>query len=276
MRYFIVNYKNIRYRFSGKSVNSYPVKHLTRTLIDYEIFLIEKGTLDIKCNDREYSVKEDEFLMYSISDYQEGTAFNTNAFYWLHFDGEITVSEDESYAENYCKEKGYIYFAEYFKPRNIDYMITLLNQINHFKFESGAERVTESLLSAVVCEIARQYATYKQGAGESKIVSEIKTFISLHAETDITVESLAEKYLYNAKYLGRLFSAEAGVSIKTYITEQRVEKAKRLLLDSRESVNAIARAVGFNDEFYFMRVFKRLTGSTPSEFRKEFNKSVYS
>ncbi|MCU0509506.1 MAG: substrate-binding domain-containing protein [Anaerolineae bacterium] len=68
-------------------------------------------------------------------------------------------------------------------------------------------------------------------------------------------------------YLSRIFSRETGLSPWEYLNRIRVLQAKRLLADSRESVTWIAAQVGFDDPAYFSRVFQKLEGCSPREFR---------
>ena len=61
---------------------------------------------------------------------------------------------------------------------------------------------------------------------------------------------------------------EMGVSVIDYIVRRRISKAEIMLANSGLSVKDVAYSVGFSDQMYFSRVFKRIIGKTPSEFRK--------
>ena len=73
---------------------------------------------------------------------------------------------------------------------------------------------------------------------------------------------------YNEEYLGRLFKKETHMSFSDYVSKQRIERAKRLLIETNDSVVSIAVKVGFNNVTYFNRVFKKYLNMTPLEFRK--------
>ena len=72
-----------------------------------------------------------------------------------------------------------------------------------------------------------------------------------------------------ANYLGQVFKRETGKPYTQYITELRIDRAKSLLLSGDMSISDISNALGFNDYFYFLKTFKRVTGVTPKQYRQE-------
>jgi YesN/AraC family two-component response regulator len=61
------------------------------------------------------------------------------------------------------------------------------------------------------------------------------------------------------------------MNISTYVNKVRIEHAKDRLLNSKDTMTGIAMDMGFNDPNYFSRVFTRLVGNTPSEFRRRYS-----
>lgn len=84
---------------------------------------------------------------------------------------------------------------------------------------------------------------------------------------DISVYSLSKVFNINPNYLSRLFKKEQDVTFTDYLTTLRVSHAGNLLKTSNLPVNEIAEKSGYEDYFYFTRVFKKATGMTPSDFR---------
>ena len=72
----------------------------------------------------------------------------------------------------------------------------------------------------------------------------------------------------NPVYCGALFSQETGQTILQYTNRLRITKAKELLHFTNDSVSEIAAEVGIEDLYYFSRLFKKLVGMSPSEYRK--------
>lgn len=85
---------------------------------------------------------------------------------------------------------------------------------------------------------------------------------------NITLCGLAEKYGISTGYLSSLLKAELGLSFIEYMTSKRIQKAKELLTDEKLSIDTIAGMVGYNDYFYFTKVFKKTTGISPGKYRK--------
>ena len=86
--------------------------------------------------------------------------------------------------------------------------------------------------------------------------------------TNISIEQIAERLSVDPAYLSRKFTESVGVSPKRYILNRRIERAKELLRCTDASIFEIANSVGYEDQFYFSRVFKNHTQHTPTESRK--------
>lgn len=84
----------------------------------------------------------------------------------------------------------------------------------------------------------------------------------------LSIQYLAENCHLSASYLSDLLTKETGRSAKDHINDFLVDKAKNLLLNSTDSVSAIAYTLGFNYPHYFGRLFKQKTGKTPQEYRQ--------
>ena len=76
---------------------------------------------------------------------------------------------------------------------------------------------------------------------------------------------------FNATYFSGMFKKETDMNFSEYLKKIRIDNAKNLLLNTENSVEDISYAVGYSDIKYFSRLFKKLTGVTPTEFRKLYN-----
>jgi len=95
------------------------------------------------------------------------------------------------------------------------------------------------------------------------------TYISENFNTGISLESVAEMIYISPHYFSELFKKSLGVGFNEYITKMRIEKAKELLLLPEFKVKEISEMVGYNDPSYFIRVFKKYHGDSPSVYRSE-------
>ena len=94
-------------------------------------------------------------------------------------------------------------------------------------------------------------------------------YIDAHLEEKLTLASLAQVAGYSEYYLSRKFKKEMQISIVDYIQNVKLERAKYLLANTQAGVNEISDRLGFGSRSYFTSVFKKYTGTAPSDYRKE-------
>ena len=100
------------------------------------------------------------------------------------------------------------------------------------------------------------------------MVYKVIEFIKNNYHRHISLEEIAAISYMSKTYLSTLFKKETGYSISEYINSVRVGRAQSLLLDSELSIVEIARMCGFEDQSYFTKVFRKITGITPKKFRE--------
>jgi AraC-like DNA-binding protein len=94
-------------------------------------------------------------------------------------------------------------------------------------------------------------------------------YVNRHLGEPITVDDLAGLAHLERTYFTRLFAAHFGVPPARYVLLRRVERAKRLLWETGDTLESIAADLGFADGFHLSKAFKRVTGIPPSEFRRQ-------
>lgn len=104
----------------------------------------------------------------------------------------------------------------------------------------------------------------------SRETAEVIRYIENNYEKDITLQQTANHVLMSPNYLSSLFKKEMGIGFVEYLLQYRIEKAKEMLLSTSLKSYEISLRVGFNDNAYFSRMFKKLTGESPREFRKKW------
>ena len=96
-----------------------------------------------------------------------------------------------------------------------------------------------------------------------------------YRKPDFNVKSVADHIKIDRTYLYRLFKEETGMSVIDYINTCRISKASALLIDDKISIKDVAYSVGFTDQMYFSKVFKKLKHQTPTEFRKSKKSNIF-
>jgi len=99
---------------------------------------------------------------------------------------------------------------------------------------------------------------------------ETKKYIQEHYAESLSLDTFADKFQLTSTYFSKLFKAEVGIGFSEYVIHIRIEKAKDLLLRTNESIKTISRMVGYPDDKYFARIFKKQVGIKPSDFRKVY------
>ena len=108
--------------------------------------------------------------------------------------------------------------------------------------------------------------TYQTG---NEIVDKMLDYIHQHFQSDISVQELAALCHINYNYAGQLFRNETGETISSYIVRVRMEKASELLRKTTLPIADVAAQAGYQDYFYFAKIFKKYWEITPSVFRQE-------
>lgn len=103
----------------------------------------------------------------------------------------------------------------------------------------------------------------------SGIVSKAKKYIDENFNRDITLDEVSQSVNISPYYFSKIFKDETGENFIGYLTNARIEKAKRLLANPNYSIKEICAEVGYGDPNYFSRIFKKYVGATPSEYREE-------
>lgn len=101
------------------------------------------------------------------------------------------------------------------------------------------------------------------------LMDEVVGYIEENYQNKINVTKIAELFNLERRRLAYLFERHTGLAPNTYITEYRISKAKELLERADLSIAEVAEKVGYDDCFYFSRVFKKLTGVAPSAYRRK-------
>ncbi|WHY01491.1 response regulator [Neobacillus sp. DY30] len=102
----------------------------------------------------------------------------------------------------------------------------------------------------------------------SSTIDQVLNYIKKTPLSEVTLHAAAENVHVNSSYLSQLFKQQLNKKFVDYLTELRIEEGKRLLLNTTLRMSEIAERVGYSDLAYFSNNFKKITGSTPSEFRK--------
>lgn len=102
---------------------------------------------------------------------------------------------------------------------------------------------------------------------EMNNMQKIEEYLRSHFQEDINLQTIADRFFLNRDYISRKFKQEFNETITDYVTKIRIEQAKDLLGNPTKKIYEIAYQVGYQNEKYFSKVFKKQTRVTPNEYR---------
>ncbi|MBD0380166.1 response regulator [Paenibacillus sedimenti] len=108
---------------------------------------------------------------------------------------------------------------------------------------------------------------------DKNVIFEIAAFLDQHYHEDITLQDIANRFFLSREYISRKFKQEFEVNLSDYLGQIRMDKAKVLLQNPHLRISQVAEMVGYQDEKYFSKVFKKQVGISPNEYRKNSKSS---
>lgn len=130
----------------------------------------------------------------------------------------------------------------------------------------GSAELISCYLKTIFLQVRQHFSEPAREA--SSLVERSLGYIHEHYARDFDIDELASQIAVSPSYLFRLFKKKMQVTPMHYRNMVRIDKAKLLLADQQLTVDDVAERVGFDDPKYFARVFRDLTGTTPSSFRR--------
>ncbi len=150
----------------------------------------------------------------------------------------------------------------------------LYNSENFSEFQSMTSLDELSVRLGVMLRRFISYAFDFRQIKHSDAVFKTIEYIRKHCSEKISLDDIAKNVFLSKSYISAIFKEETGKSIVEQINESRVEKSKKLLSDKSISLSDIAGLCGFEDQSYFTRVFRRITGVTPKKYRDSVKKEL--
>lgn len=176
---------------------------------------------------------------------------------------------------------------------NKDYMITLNTLLRKTTEQAGVHPIHIDSVSNRNIQLIEQLSNLEQCQGfRSKMIrsycllvrkhnlkdyslltQKIITYVDTELCADLSLKALSERLSVNASYLSTLFKKEMGMSLTDFVNHRRIAHAQKLLISTEMPIKSVALKCGIPDVYYFSRLFKRITGTTPKAYRS--NTSSY-
>ncbi|WP_041669234.1 AraC family transcriptional regulator [Acetobacterium woodii] len=268
--FFHIHYCN------GRNVNdetTFPLK-ISRTIAHHELILITGGKGKITIGEKKYPLKEG-MLFYICPDIPHSFRSdkeNRMCFRSVHFSfAEVTVGNGHWKIKN-DEDRLQLSTGRDVKD---DYLIQdLFNKLveSWFSKPPGYEFITKTLLQQLLIAIIQNNRKHHQNQATSLKIEKIITYMHQNIEKKLTLTELSKMVELSATYLSRTFKETTGYSVIAFFNKVKIDKAKELMSEGNKKVKEVAEVLGFTDEFYFSRVFKKNEGISPTDF---YSKNVH-
>jgi len=183
----------------------------------------------------------------------------------------ISGYDDFSYAQRALKFGAFDYILKPIDEEELTKVLIRFKNQFHKQSESR-QRINKlkSELEKVQQSIVDQSSNiaYKEADGGNADIRKVMAYIDEKYQNDITLDEAAKMVFLNKNYFSEMFKKEAGIGFNEYLNKVRIRKAEKLLTVRNLKINEIGDMVGYRDAAYFIKVFKKYYGMTPSEYRK--------
>lgn len=282
----------VEYISCGNLVSQDGFLHDKRKLDNFVFIIVSEGTLHIEQNGQRYDVKENESLLLFPHQLHFGYKHSQGklSYFWVHFYvtdpnslicSHTTLLKNQYYLESTARStplsapRDCLLLPEYGRlspeKRSVILFVQLLDMAKRDHYQTTLR--CRYALNLLLLEFTQESFSINNPA-KSKIprkVCQITEWIHTHYDQNITVDSLAKQYHYHPTYLTALLKQYTGYPVSSYVNRIRITAAKNILCSKATlSIREVASMCGFQDEKYFMRVFKQSEGITPSEYRNAF------
>lgn len=221
----------------------------------------------------QYNVSEGQSVGFKYSLEQENKLINyiigANLTEAMHVVEEIALRNYE-YGGDLPVKKAYSQIMQTVlraaDMKRLDYSMFMSdNEINPDKAYDMLQ--TEEFVE-YVNKLLRQVTSFKEQKDGTADIREIIEYINGHCSEELYLDNVAEHFNISPKYLSKMIKSKLGVGFSQYVSMIKIEKAKKLLINTDYRMSDIMNMTGFTSKTTFLRVFKKLEGVTPSEYRE--------
>ncbi|MBC3796889.1 AraC family transcriptional regulator [Acetobacterium tundrae] len=268
--FFHIHYCNSRkFNERGNQKNK-----IARTIHHHELILVTGGKGIIINRGKRYPIKEGMLFYISPEVYHSIDSDPEEPIYFfsVHFsfvrvgmqNGKWMIeNEGEMLTLNAGQE-----LKDYYRIKNLFHKLVDSWDAK----QAGYEFIAKTRLQQLLIAIYQNGKKQNQNSTTSLKMDKVIQYMHQNISRRVTLNELAELVQLSSTYLSRTFKVTTGYSVIEYFNKIKIDKAKELISEGDKKIKEVAEILGFTDEFYFSRVFKRIEGISPIEF---YGKNVH-
>lgn len=259
-------------------------KHIKRTFSVFDLLIVKSGLMYMSENGVNYEVSEGEYIIltpgfehFGYRAYEKETEY-----YWLHFEleneFELKSMTDINWGMIVKKERTCIEAAKYLlhiptygKFMNKEYIYHELHQLL-YEMNTPEKRLKEQIIFQQLI-LYLQTESVRIPTSAEEVSKQTIAYIQEHySDETMKMDKISKQLLFHSDYITRCLQKTLGVTPIQYLTTYRFSIAKQLLATTNIKLEAISKQVGIQDNTYFSRLFKKVEGITPIEYRRIANR----
>lgn len=263
---------------TGKADIPAPNCHFSRTPHEYILYFVTSGTMKLTEGTDSYTLNKGDCLILDPSRAHSGLPTDSAvSYYYVHFlSGHIQeITADSAYIENHqissridtaATEQLLIPKNIHFSEVHYSYVESLLEKLCFGKEQLYRKTICECLLLEllILCAQSGQTLAEKLPSAGSSLVPQLIDYIYENCHHKITSTDIEAHFHMNFDYLNRQFKKKTGMTLIHFSNRYRISESKKLLKSGLYSVSEVAWMMGFSNEFYFSRIYKKFEGVAPS------------
>lgn len=270
---------------AGKDCFQPGKKHFKRVFTVFDLILVKSGTMFMKEDGIDYAVKPGEYIILSPGLEHRGyrPCEEETEFFWIHFSLEVpfklksvpdinwglVLKNEGTYTE---PAKHMFHIPRYGRLGNEEYTYHELDRLISLHDSNSPDRRLKEQLIFQVLMMQLQSEAIRIPSSTEHVTSLVIHYIQQHYKEEIKMDDISKSLLFHPDYITRCMQKTIGISPTQYLTNYRLSLAKQLLASTNEKIISIAKQVGIDDPAYFSRLFKKVEGITPLEYRRLVNR----
>ncbi|MFY0518337.1 helix-turn-helix domain-containing protein [Lysinibacillus sp. UGB7] len=238
------------------------------------LLVITEGEAEVLIGDQPYQVQRFSIFHIGKSQSLHIKVKESISYYMIHYRGDVI------YADAFLQ-----HLHMQYQPFQTDFTcvpanalgIHMLLQDMYDKWQTSVIQEHLSVKASFYELIYRIFQELNEGLGkphEMDKVEAARLYLEQHVHEPISIQTLADSLKISTRHLLRTFKDRYGIGPQIYLQQLRIEKAKHYLLSNHYGIREIAISLGYEDEYYFSRAFKKETNMAPSIFRRKYTSGM--
>lgn len=240
----------------------------TRTnLLSFLCFIVLSGKGELSYEEQIYQLSEGDCVFIDCRKaYIHSTSNDLWSLQWCHFYAPSLPAVYEKYKERGGRP---VFHSDDLTPFRL--LLTDLYNLASSSDYIRDMRINEKLGSLLTLLMEQSWHPESVMVSRKRMeLAAVREYLDEYFTEKIMLEELAEKFFINKFYLSKIFKETYGTTVNNYLISKRITRAKQLLRFTDMTVDEVGVAVGMGDANYFSRMFRKVEGISPREYRKQW------